>query len=48
MVRLALMRSHGTAMACPMAPALMPAAILAGSGAWSLGAEPQKKARMYS
>ena len=43
-----LIRSHGTAMAWPMAPADMPAAILAGSGACSLGVEPQKKARMYS
>ena len=43
-----LIRSHGTAIAWPMAPALMPAAILASSGAWSFGALPQKKARMYS
>ena len=43
-----LIRSHGTAIACPMAPADMPAAILARSGAWSLGLSPQKKARMYS
>ena len=35
-----LIRSHGTAMAWPMAPALMPAAILAGSGADSFGALP--------
>lgn len=43
-----LIRSHGTAMAWPMPPAVMPAAILARRGACSLGLSPQKKARMYS
>ena len=43
-----LIRSHGTAIAWPMPPAVMPAAILASSGAWSFGLSPQKKARMYS
>jgi len=42
------MRSMGTAIACPIAPADMPDAIFAHRGARSLGVLPMKRPRMCS